>query len=519
MSQATQADIVVVGGGMAGLYFAWRMLRHKPSLQITILEMLPRPGGRLHTDIVQIDGKPVKNEEGAMRFSADMDHLMWLLRALHLDRSIMPFEMGDSHNLYYLRGRRQTFGDMKDAQRWSTIYHLRPSEQGRQPNQILQDVFEDVLKQNGVNPKAGYPRTPEQWQQARLKYLHRGVPLYQWGFWALLVDYGLSQECLQMIEDSLGFLAFYDQPVNAGIGFQTMGDFDKLPRYLTLKPGYQTLPDTLARQVEQLGARLLLGHTVDGFEGSAAHPGYEVHARTSGGQRSVFHCPQLVLALPSRPLQMLALHSPPLRDNAGLMADVRSVTSMPLTKINLYFHERWWFNRYKVSTGGSFTDLPMGQFYCYAPLSQDSIRGPASMTLYCDFDRTNYWDALQRIGSPFAPIDGLAQPAHSTAASTFVVEQAMRQLAEFFGDAALPQPLLSTYVRWGTPQFGDGDHSWVVGADDRAIARRLLNPEAGRLYICGEAYSDEQAWVDGALRSTENLLQGCFGLPPPYLQG
>ena len=156
----------------------------------------------------------------------------------------------------------------------------------------------------------------------------------------------------------------------------------------------------------------------------------------------------------------------------------------------------------------------MAQFYCYWPIALNDDKGPASMTIYCDFDRTTYWEELQRIGKPFAPTDGLAQPKHTTAASTFVVEQAMRQLGEFFGDSKLPKPLLSTYVRWGSPQFGDGDHSWIVGADDKAIAQRLLNAIAGQVTICGEAYSDEQAWVDGALRSTENVLQGCFGLPP-----
>ena len=514
MAKANQADIVVVGGGMAGLYFTWRMLRHKPATKIVILEMLDRTGGRLDTDLVLIDGKLVKNEEGGMRFVDTMKNLMWLLGALGRTGDIMKFSMGDRNNIYYLRGRRFTFGQMNDdANLWSTVYNLRAGEKGRQPNEILQAVFESVLKQNGVDPKTSYPQTPEEWQHARLEYTYRGIPLYRWGFWALLVDCGLSQECLQMIEDSMGFLAFYDQKVNAGIGFQTMGDFDKLPKYKTLKPGYETLSDALAREIKARGGRILLGHHVDSFDVDATDPAaLDVHAHIGVGYKTTFNCAQLVLALPSLPLELLAPSCPLLRDNAGLMADIRSVTTMPLTKINLYFEKRWWFNNHKVSAGGSFTDLPMAQFYCYWPIVAGDDTGPASMTIYCDFDRTTYWEELQGMGKPFVPVGGLAQPPHSTAASAFVVEQAMRQLSEFFGDAVLPAPLLSTYVRWGSPQFGDGDHSWVVGADDKAIAQRLLNPVAGKVYICGEAYSDEQAWVDGALRSTENLLQGCFGL-------
>ena len=515
MATANQADIVVVGGGMTGLYFTWRMLRHKPATKIVILEMLDRPGGRLDTDLVLIDGTLVKNEEGGMRFVESMKNLMWLLQTLGRAGDIMPFSMGDKNNIYNLRGHKHTFGAMDDAALWSTIYNLRSNEKGRQPNEILQEVLVAVLTQNGVDPKKWLPQTPEDWQRVRLTFTYRGVPLYQWGFWALLVDYGLSQECLQMIEDSMGFLAFYDQKVNAGIGFQTMGDFDKLPVYKTLRPGYETLSDTLARQIRDMGGKILLGHHVDAFDFDAGNKALlEVRAHIGVGYKITFVCPQLVLALPSRPLELLSPQCPPLRDNARLMADIRSVTTMPLTKINLYFKERWWFNNYKIAAGGSFTDLPMAQFYCYWPIVPNDEKGPASMTIYCDFDRTTYWEELQRIGTPFAPTDGLAQPPHTTAASTFVVEQAMRQLAEFFGNPALPKPLLSTYVRWGSPQFGDGDHSWVVGADDKAIAQRLLNPIAGKVYICGEAYSDEQAWVDGALRSTENVLQGCFGLLP-----
>ncbi|CAN7737084.1 FAD-dependent oxidoreductase [Variovorax sp. LjRoot290] len=514
-AEAIQPDIVVVGAGMAGLYFAWRMLRHKPTTKIVILEMLDRPGGRLDTDLVVIDGTLVKNEEGGMRFVDSMKNLMWLLKTLALDKDIMPFNMGDDNNIYYLRGRRFTFGAMAtDPDLWSTRYFLRDQEKQRQPNKILQEIFDTVLTQNGVDPKKWYPQTPEDWQKVRLEFSYRGLPLYKWGFWALLVDFGLSQECLQMIEDSMGFLAFYDQKVNAGVGFQTMGDFDKLPNYLTLRPGYETLSDTLAQQIKEMGGRILLGHYVDAFDFDVTDKNLlNVRAHTDNGWTTRFLCPQLVLALPSRPLELLSSQCPALRDNGQLMADIRSVTTMPLTKINLYFKERWWFDRYKIAAGGSFTDLPMAQFYCYWPIAANDDKGPASMTIYCDFDRTTYWEELQKLGKPFAPTDGLTQPKHTTPAGTFVVEQAMRQLAEFFGDNALPDPLLSTYVRWGSPEFGDGDHSWVIGADDKAIAARLQNPIKGKVYICGEAYSDEQAWVDGALRSTETVLQECFGLP------
>ena len=498
------ADIVVVGAGMAGLYFAWRMLKQNPGTKIVIVEKLARSGGRLDTDVEYINGQPVKNEEGGMRFTLQMSNLWWLLNAVYKLFDIMPFRMGDDNNIYNLRGKAFTFGQARtDPSIWSTIYNLAPNEQNKQPNVILQGVLQSILTTNNFAP----PKTPEDWQQFRLQCTYRGIPLYQWGFWALLRDYGLSQECMQMVEDCMGFLAFYRQEVNAGVGFQTMGDFDDLPPYMTLRPGYETLPTSLQKAIEGMGGQFYFNTHVDTVTtNSAADP-----VSVSASQGIVFVAPQVVLALPSLPLQALATRSGLM--TGQLMADLDSVTSMPLTKINLYFNERWWYNLYQVATGGSFTDLPMAQFYCYDPIDQNAT-GPASMTIYCDYDRTGYWDTLQQIGTPFPVTAPWTQPPNSTPASTFVVEEAMRELATFFNNTALPQPQLSTYVGWGTGDIGDGDHSWKVGVNDQEVMQRLQALWPGKLYTCGEAYSDEQAWVDGALRSTETLLQQQFGLPP-----
>jgi monoamine oxidase len=35
------------------------------------------------------------------------------------------------------------------------------------------------------------------------------------------------------------------------------------------------------------------------------------------------------------------------------------------------------------------------------------------------------------------------------------------------------------------------------------------------VYVCGEAYSNGQGWVEGALETAELVLQGPFGLSAP----
>ncbi len=44
----------------------------------------------------------------------------------------------------------------------------------------------------------------------------------------------------------------------------------------------------------------------------------------------------------------------------------------------------------------------------------------------------------------------------------------------------------------------------------------MLKPLPGReLYVCGEAYSLAQGWVEGALERAETMLQRHFGLQKP----
>jgi hypothetical protein len=97
-------------------------------------------------------------------------------------------------------------------------------------------------------------------------------------------------------------------------------------------------------------------------------------------------------------------------------------------------------------------------------------------------------------------------PPNTTPASTYVVAAATRQLSEMLGVKQIPAPVLTTYRRWTDPAMGDGNHQWRIGVNDREVRRRMANPFPG-VYTCGEAWSDDQAWVNGALRSADTMLQ------------
>lgn len=63
-------------------------------------------------------------------------------------------------------------------------------------------------------------------------------------------------------------------------------------------------------------------------------------------------------------------------------------------------------------------------------------------------------------------------------------------------------------MNWGESPFYGGWHSWEVRTEPWEIVKELKKPLSGaNLYICGEAYSLEQGWVEGALKSAEMVLK------------
>ena len=496
-------DVLIVGAGMGGLYTASRLLQQKPGRDIHLVEMLARTGGRLETDHVIIDGKPVKTEEGGMRFLESHVELQALLKQLDLAKGIVPFPMGDKHNLFYLRGKRFTRGRAtKHPKTWSKLYALQKNAVGKQPGDILTALLTAVLKENKINPK-NWKSSPAAWTTLRMEYTWRGIPLYKWGFWALLDNYGVTADCIEMLYQSSGFVAPYDQEINAGCALQLLVDFVD-PAFFTLQPGYETLPNTLTADITARGAQIHLQHSVTAV--ARQDDGrFLVTAALPGGGLTSFLAGTLVFAVTQLALQRLSPFVPFFRDSVQFTEDVNSLTDMELGKINLYFTRNWWTPATGISSGGSYTDLPLAQFYCFKNQTGPSAKTPASITIYTDFYRAQYWAQLQAIGAPYVVKGGPTLPPYSTPASTFVVEQALIQLKEMLGVKRIPAPVVATYRRWGVPAAGDGDHQWRIGVDDRAVRRRMANPFPN-VYTCGESWSDDQAWVNGALRSVDQML-------------
>jgi len=87
------SDLIIVGGGIAGLYAAYQHIKQNPRLKITILERNRQLGGRIDT----FHGKHYTVEAGAGRFHNNQVLVMKLIHELGLDDKLVPISGFDHY--------------------------------------------------------------------------------------------------------------------------------------------------------------------------------------------------------------------------------------------------------------------------------------------------------------------------------------------------------------------------------------------------------------------------------------
>src|SRR5215831_11053754 len=91
-------ELIIIGGGIAGLYAAWRIAHEKSDYKIVVLEASNRLGGRIWSQT--LPGLPFSAELGAMRFRDNHQLVGGLIKELKL--ATKKFDVADAS--YYLRG-------------------------------------------------------------------------------------------------------------------------------------------------------------------------------------------------------------------------------------------------------------------------------------------------------------------------------------------------------------------------------------------------------------------------------
>lgn len=518
-------DVAIVGGGVSGVYSAWRLQRANPKRKIVVFEGSEDVGGRL-LSVRPPDISNMVAELGGMRILPSVQpRITRLVGALNDELppgqkiDLYPFPVDKPQNLAYLRGvylRLSDFATNPDK----IPYHLSFLERGGTAGSIIVNAIEQIVP--GItNPKLNEQQRRAMAQQASFA----GRPLYQHGFWNVLLRV-ISGEAYQLGTAAGGYNSTLSNWNAADAIPWYLSDFGVQPVYQGFQQGFQQVPKSLAELFRTAGGEIRLNQRLDGFDWKDGTFDLRIGSSAVGAQ-------SLILAMPRRSLDLLAPTSPPLRDErtAALIA---SVTPQPLFKLFTTYTNPWWRAAgysepdgtfVPVEAGRSVTDLPVRQTY-YWPRQDGSpaTEGPSMlMASYDDGTNIGFWDGLrprrrrawesgQTVAAPAHPFVGTEGERSSSIWDRYpapreMVAEVARQLAVIHGLSYTPEVCNAAFRDWGDDPFGGGWNSWNIGVKSWEVKQQIIQPSPQReLYICGEAYSDAQGWVEGALQTADMML-------------
>ncbi len=535
-------DVAIVGGGVSGCYCGYRLLtadRTLPALRslsrasggdtlsVALYESSDRIGGRLWS--YRFPELPdVVADLGGMCFSP-LHANVYNLCKNHLRLETEEADEFSVYNLQHIRNHRYAFCDYCPPEKdrsdsfypRSVPYFLSEQEKWRYPTDLMLGAFKkatpavapllDALKKEGEEP-AKARRIIEQ-LKLELQKAHdagSGLPLHDCGFWSLLSRHA-SQEAYDMATSSSGFYSTtqnwnaYDTLLGAFVDFSVPQTWTKL------KEGYDALPRELAQRFVGHGGEVHTRTRLRGLEvqGEGAEAVITMRLEANGYVRTQ-QARNVILAMPQRSVRLLDPDSFLFR-NGQFVEDLGAVTCEPASKLFLAFAEPWWRkvqaapNPFAptIRSGQSATDLPLR--LCYYLGSEENGKS-LLLASFTDSIGVEYWNGYLPRGRPNPLV--IDPPPE-------MVQDAVRQLRAMH-DFPVPEPLAAVFAHWGADPYGGGYHFWNTHVRSWEVMPRIRRPSPGaNVFLCGEAYSAKQGWVEGAINTAEMTLETGFGLPRP----
>ena len=592
-------DIAIIGGGIAGLYTAWRLLEQneadpenpegsprEPKYRVHLYEKEQWLGGRIRSQ--EMLPLTFRAELGAMRFRRS--HL--LLSAVLRKHHIPAREFNLPSPVFYVRGRRFTTSEIKSGRcltcNGEGPFHLKPCEQGMSAVDLIRYAITELL--NALNfpllhqGKARQLKRKiraedfddETWYYIKEEGTYQGLHLYQIGFWNLLQHF-LSNEAYVMVHDVLSLESILGNWNAAEAIPWFLADFQN-DQFDMVPGGLSRVAEELELAIEELkkssslivvdsgeGTRPLVevykAHCVQKLERSggkwklSAIKYERVHGKLIEAGNFDREYDSVILALPPAAIldNKLTVTFENTEQNKWPPKWLSWVEGHRMIKIFLLYAEPWWmgdsFPGY--DTGRIFTDLPLRQVYHFSPTwmqshgerqSLDGQRVSAAetsaktdegglalvMASYSDDHYVSFWgpmlgadpllDLCVGHDHPYiqpspklkpevwdklkSKLQSISQDRPDLLAKRRMVEKVHLMLQEIHG-REIPHPVLGIAQAWDA-----GWHTWVVGSKpwEKSCRRESVQP-CKDLYLCGEALSPEQGWIEGALKSSEQVLK------------
>ena len=337
-------DIIILGGGIAGIYTTYKLLQQNPNLSILLLESNDRFGGRVFTTT------KYNLEAGAGRFSSKHIHLLKLIKELGLENKIQK----SSASAEYFPVNPQNPQNPQNQTKLPNIFaSILEMYTGKPVNQLTELVATVILASK----------------------LERKVYLQSVSF----IEYAktiLSKEEIQYITDSFGY---YSELVimNAHDAIQLMENLSPKNKFYILQGGLSQIIDEMILQIKKIKPNVQIlkrNHKVIKINREKT-----IYSLETEQQNKIFYTTKIITALPKQVLEKIAFFK-------TLKPILKNIECAPLCRIYSTFREKdkaWIKDLPKFTTNNNLRMV----------IPIDSSKGTI-MISYTDNKYAEYWQKL-----------------------------------------------------------------------------------------------------------------------------
>ena len=442
-------DIIVIGGGIAGLYTTYKIHKKSPQTKVLLVEKENRLGGRIFT----FANKYMTVEAGAGRISGSHQLIMNLIGELGLTKKLIK----NSGSVVYRPANFQ--GEIESS--------VGDAPHKQQP--ILDNMIDITLGPKTL-PNAGLILTLVAVSKTYSKQYLQNHTLTQFA------ERVLTKEQVEFIKGSFGY---YSELVimNAYDAIKLLNALGPSNTFYSMKGGLEQMIDKMILSMKKnSNIHILLSKEVSKIvyrePGSPLNYFFDVYINNKK-----YECQQCICALPKQALLKLAIFKP-IRSllnkvECGTLCRIYSQFDPDTTTGKVWFHELE-----KFTTNN---DLRM-------VIPYNSKEGVIMISYSDNIFADNWLKLYEKKGV--------------RAVNTKLREDILESVGKW-----IPLPKHTEVFYWDC-----GVGYWAVGSDSHKVAEKMIQPYKDMpLFVCGENYSENgQQWIEGALETANSVINICI---------
>lgn len=429
-------DVIVVGGGIAGLYTAYNLLKkhntkninnnntknNKNNLKLLLVESNDYLGGRIYTN------EEHNYETGAARFHDKQKRMIKLIKELNLEEHMVPISSKIKF-MPYPSNRYMNINYFDKVVNINTIIdeiiELKNENiisYNEMINNSLLDLIDKKLDKKYPNIKKTLEEIYEYWSEISIMNSYDALKLFK-------------------------------------------NDFDTNKQFYVLNNGLSQINKTLEKQIRDYGGIIKKNTFIESIDKNE-------HLYILNNK---YNCKKLILALPKHNLLKFAI----LNNDKTTKSLLNSVEESPLYRIYAKYptnilNTYCWFHKLPKIT----TNLKIKYII---PIN---YQNGLIMISYTDGKHSKYW-------------------INKYLDENKIDEEIHKQLHKLFPTYEIPKPEWTKHHYWNA-----GAAYWKIGSESSKLIHKIIKPlNKENIFICGENYSNHQAWIEGALQTSDLVLK------------